>query len=146
MPQIAPDFEELPEILQFADQLIDRYPEMFGGIELSRISAFAVTNKDRKDESKPIWEMMSVKPPLSIMCNKDYVIKIFLNSYEAMGEKHRVAMVADALNSISSDGQGKLNARDLKEYAVMVRTLGVDYMTNPDIPDLLNSDVDWVRK
>ena len=146
MPQVSPNYEELPEFIHLADQLIDRFPEMFGGIDLGRIAAFSITNKDRKDEAKPIWEVVSVKPPVSILCNKDYIINVFQNSYEALGEKHRTALVADALNAISTEGKGKVNAKDLKEYAVMIRTLGVDLMDNPDIPDLLNEDVDWVRK
>lgn len=145
MPQVAPNYEELPEFLDIADQLIDRFPDMFGQIDLGRISAFAVTNKDRKDASKPIWEIMPVKPPVSILCNKDYIINVFQNSYEELGEKHKAVLVADALNAISTEGKGKLNPKDLKEYAVMVRTLGVDFMENPDIPDLLNENVEWVR-
>tara|TARA_B100001778_G_scaffold334029_1_gene344079 strand:- start:6401 stop:6838 length:438 start_codon:yes stop_codon:yes gene_type:complete len=145
MPQVAPNYEELPEFLHIADQLVDRYPEVFGGIELNRIAAFAVTNKDRKDASKPIWEVVSIKPPVSILCNKDYTINVFQNSYEALDTKHKAVLVADALNAISTEGKGKVNPKDLKEYAVMIRTLGVDFMDNPDIPDILNDDVNWVR-
>lgn len=146
MPQVAPNYEELPEFLDIADQLVDRFPEVYGNTDLGRIACFAVTNKERKDSSKPIWEIMPIKSPLSILCNKDYVIKVFQNSYEELGDKHKTALVADALNAISEEGKGKINPKDLKEYAIMIRTLGVDFMDNPDIPDLLNDDVNWVRK
>lgn len=146
MPQVPANYEELPEIIDIADQLIDRYPDVFGGIDLGRISAFAITNKDRKNDSKPIWEVMPVKAPVSMLCNKDYIINVYLDSYEALGEKHRAALVADALNAIDTEGKGKVNPKDLKEYAVMVRTFGVDFMDNPDIPDILSDQVEWVRK
>lgn len=145
MSQIAPNYEELPEFLHIADQLIDRYPEVFGNIDLTRISAFAITNKDRKDSSKPIWEIMSVKPPINILCNKDYIINLYQDSYESLGDKHKAVLVADALNAISVEGKGKINPKDLREYAIMVRTLGVDFMDNPDVPNILTDDVEWVR-
>jgi len=144
MPQIAPNYEENPEIIRIADQLIDLYPELFGQTDLSRISAFSITNKDRKDNTKPIWEIAPIKPPVSIVANKDYIISVYLDSYEQLSEKHKAALVADVLCSIPAEGKGKLNPKDVKEHGAMIRTLGVDFMSN-EIPDIINDNVEWVR-
>jgi len=146
MAQIAPNYEENPEIIDLADQLIDRYPEIFGGIDLTRISAFSITNKDRKDHTKPIWEISPIKTPTSILCNKDYSISVFLDSYETLSMNQKAALVADILCSIPPEGNGKLIAKDVKEHGSMIRTFGVDFMENPEMPDILKGkEIEWVR-
>jgi len=144
MPQIAPNYEENPEIIDIADDLITLYPELFGGTDLTRIAAFSITNKDRK-EGKSIWEIMPVKAPANILCNKDYIIAVYMNSYEILDDTHKAAMVADILCTIPAEGKGKLVPKDVKEHGVMIRTLGVDFMDNPDLPDIRKGITDWVR-
>jgi hypothetical protein len=46
---------------------------------------------------------------------------------------------------VGDDVEGKLNQPDYKGYSVMLRTLGVDYLENPDTPDILAKDIQWIR-
>ncbi len=53
--------------------------------------------------------------------------------------------VAQTLNAIptSSEDEGKIISRDFKDYKVLVKTFGVEYQDNPNVPDLLKEDVKW---
>lgn len=142
MPQASPQYEELSEFATIAHRLSERFPEIFGGLEMDNIACVSVTNKDRPAK-KGIWEVKAVTPPVNIFCTKEYIITVYSQDWEAMNDKHRRLLVADALCSISPDGNGKLIPFDMKDYNIMLRTFGVDYLENPDVPDILSDDVEW---
>lgn len=142
MAQITPQYEELDEFVSIANKLIERHPAIFAGISVDKIACVAITNKDRK-EGKPRWELKTVVPPVSIFCPKEYIVVLFLSDWAALSQKQKGYLVAQALRSISPEGEGKTIPFDMKDHAIMLRTFGVDYIENPSVPDLLTADISW---
>lgn len=142
MAPILPQYEELDEFMEIAHKLIERYPDVFSGIDAARIGCVSITNKER-DEKKPRFDIKTAVPPISMYTTKEYVIVVYLNDWSAMAEKHKALLVADAIRSISPEGQGKKVPFDMKDHSLMLRTFGVDYLENPTVPDLLRDNISW---
>lgn len=136
-------YEELEDFSKIASKLVDRYPEIFADRKIDKIAAVAVLNKDRSEKKRQIWEIKPVVPPITLFCNKEYVVTFYMNDWMAMNEKYKALAVADVLLSISSEGQGKTVPFDMKDHGTMLRTFGVDYLENPDAPNILERNIDW---
>lgn len=136
-------YEELDEFNTIAAKLVNRYPDVFGDRKVDKIAAVAITNKDRPKKRMQLWEIRPVVPPITLFCNKEYCVTVYMNDWVSMNDKYKALCVADVLFSISSDGQGKTNPFDMKDHGVMLRTFGVDYLENPDAPDILEDQISW---
>lgn len=145
MAQVEPIYEEVSEFLQHADKIIEKYPEQFGNIDVSKIACVAIQNKERSDKKTQLWDIKAIKPPISLFSSKEYIFVFYQKDWDEMSEKHRKLIVADCLCSIPPGGGGAVNPMDYKDHSMMLRTLGVDYMDRDDVPDILDADVDWKK-
>lgn len=143
MAQTEAEYEEIQDFGDIADVLIDKYPEDFGHVDLSKLAAVMVTNKSRKN--KTIYQIKTYTPPLSMYASKNYIAIFYSEDWESWNDNAKAAMVASILFSIHSDGEGKLNPMDYKDHSVMLRTLGVDYLEDSDLPDILNEKIEWQK-
>lgn len=145
MPQIEPEYEEIPSFMNISEKLIERFPEEFGNIDLSRIACVGITNKTRSESKTKIFDVKTVKSPVRDFCSKDYIVVFYMHDWDELGQRYRSAITADVLFCIPSEGKGDLVPMDYKDHGVMLRTLGVDYMDSTSIPDLLNDNIVWKR-
>ena len=147
MSQLKPEYSSLDEFTDMASQLVEKYPEVFGTLDIETIKCVAITNKERR-EGKKFYEVKPVPYPIRMDCEYAYYIIIYLNDWAEMDGKHRAVLVASALHAIpyEDDKEGKVNAPDLKDFGNLLRTFGVDYMDTEDIPDLINDQVEWVLR
>jgi len=143
MAQSEPVYEELADFLQIADKIIEKYPDKFGDIDASKIACVSIQNKERSEKKMQIWEVKSVKPPISLFSTKDYIFVFHQKDWDELADKHRTLIVADCLCSIPPGGGGDVVSMDYKDHSMMLRTLGVDYMQRNDVPDILETDIDW---
>jgi len=146
MPQIKPNYEQLPEFAELAKKLIDLYPSVFPDIDADKLAAVQITNKERPEKKTQLWELKPVTPPITLFCPKSYFITVHSSDWDSLNDKHRAALVADVLLSISPEGEGKTVPFDKKDHSIILRTLGVDYMDTDNIPDLLSGKVDWRKE
>ena len=144
MANIKPEFETVEEFDDIASKLVNKYPEVFGGIECDKIKCVGITNKERK-EGKKMWEVRGVPAPLSMDCPFSYYIIIFMSDWAEMDEKRRAMLVASTLMAVphEDEKEGKVNPFDLKDYITMVRTFGVDYLDRSEVADILKDDIEW---
>lgn len=144
MAQSKPEYESIDEYSNIASQLINKYPEVFGQLDVDKIKCVAITNKERSDR-KPLWEVRSVPYPIRMDCPYAYYIIVYMSDWVELDDAHKAALVAASLHAIpfESDKEGKVNQPDMKDYSNMLRTMGVDYMDSPDIPNLLTDEVEW---
>ena len=143
MAQVEAEYEEIEDFYDIADQLIDKYPEEFGHVDLSRLAAVMVTNKDRKNNT--LYRIKTYPPPLSMYASKHYIAIFYSSDWESWNDKSKAAMVSNILFSIDPEGNGKLVQMDYKDHGVMLRTLGVDYLEDPSLPDILNQKIEWKK-
>jgi len=148
MAQDKPEYEVNDEFNMMAAQLVDKYPEKFSYVETDKICCVNLTNKTRKDKDKGserIWGLQAVKMPVAIHCPYGWYVIIYQHDWEEMGEKHKLALVADVLHGLPNDqdNQGKVTPCDTKGYHSIFSTLGLDYLSDSGIPHLLNEDITW---
>lgn len=135
-----PEYEAVEEYAVLAQKLVDKYPQVFPGLDPSQIRCYSIINKERPS-SKSIWEIHAVKQPINLDCPYNWYVVVYQEDWEEMDEKLQAKLVAATLLSVGEEG--KVNSFDLKDHKVMVKTFGVDYLDNAEGPDLLNEDVNW---
>jgi len=149
MAQDKPVYETVDEFPQLAGGLIEKYPEVFYGIDINKVRCVKVTNKDRKEDKKP-YEVLPVKMPVLIDAPYGWYITVWHNYWDGFTENQKLLLISDALLHIPTDGikdEGKVVAFDVKAHSTMVRTFnGIDYIDDPDVPHLLKTDIKWITK
>lgn len=143
MAQIEPAYEEIPEFVDIADKVIQKYPAEFGNIDVAKLVCVGITNKDRSEKKKQIWDLKPIVAPINMFCTKDYIVVFHQKDWDILDESKRALIVADILCSIPPGGGGSVTPMDYKDHSKMLRTFGVDYMDNPKAPDILSTDVQW---
>ena len=144
MANVKTEYTENTEAAAIASQLVEKYPEVFGALDVANITFRRIMNKER-NEKKKYWEVKSVPFPVRIDCPHGYYITMYNQDWAEMDESHRALLVAEALHTIPTeqDKEGKLNTFDIKTFGNMVRTFGVDFMDKSDVPNLLKDTVKW---
>lgn len=144
MPQIRAEYEKIEEFATVAGKLIIKYPEILDGIDPKDIVCFGVTNKDPK-EGKPLFEIRTVPYPVRLDVSYSYYVIVNAQDWASYSPNHQALLTMDVLCSLSREGDGKVVPFDLKDHAVMLRTVGVDYMKRGDVPDIINDQIDWKK-
>lgn len=147
MAQDKPIYEAVEEFPQLATSLVEKYPEVFYGVDISKIRCVKVTNKDRKPEKKP-FEVLAVKMPVLMDAPFGWYLTFWHNFWDGFTENQKLLLIADALHHIPSnpiEDEGKVIPCDVKAHSTMVRTFkGIDYLDDSTIPHLLNEDIEWI--
>ena len=147
MAQDKPIYEAVDEFPLLAAALVEKYPQVFYGIEVNKLRCVKVTNKDRKDDKK-LYEVLAVKMPVLMDAPYGWYVTVWHNFWDGFTENQKLLLIADALQHVPSnpiEDEGKVVPCDVKAHSTMVRTFkGIDYLDDPDIPHLLKEDIEWV--
>jgi len=148
MAQEKPEYEVNEEFNNMAVKIVEKYPEKFNGIEIDKVCCVNLTNKSRKEKEgtvERIWKLQAVKMPMAIHCPYGWYVVLHSSDWDDMSEKHKVALTADVLHGlpVDLDNQGKVNQCDTKGYLSVFKTIGINYLDDPDIPHLLKDDIVW---
>lgn len=148
MAQDKPIYEPVDEFAKLARGLIEKYPTVFYGVDIEKIRCVKVTNKDRGEKKQKLFEILAVKMPVLMDAPYGWYLTVWHNYWDGFTENQKLLLIADALHHVPSnpiEDEGKVVPCDVKAHSTMVRTFkGIDYLDDPDIPHLLNSDIDWI--
>lgn len=142
MSKLMNEFERLNEWEDIAKKLVDKYPERWGHVDTSKLVAYVITNKENNEEKGRPYEMQTDKLPMRLSNQYDYFI--WFKHPDDWNEKPmniRIALVISALERIDPDKPFSIGPLDYKDQSVMLRTFGMSWATNPEIPDALKTDV-----
>ena len=78
-----------------------------------------------------------------MFCPKVYFVVLYSSDWDVFDEARKAAVVADVLFSISPTVDGDTIPFDKRDHSIILRTLGVDYMSEPVIANILEENVDW---
>jgi hypothetical protein len=123
---------------------VEIYPEVLNGITAAEIQCVGVTNKEWK-AGKPLFELRAVDMPIRMDCPYSFYVIVAMDVWNGRDEAHQAALVMEVLCSISREGDNKIVPFDMKGHSVMFRTLGVDYHTQPNIPNILEGKTQWKK-
>ena len=143
MAQIKPMYEVVNEFPVIAQELMNKYPEQFQDIDIAKVRCYSVVNKERK-EGAQFFKIQVCPEPFDIDCPYKFGVVVYEDDWVDMPESNRALLVAAilfALNGSDVNG-GKVNRPDLKDYSPMIRTFGMDYLTE-EVIDIIESDVTW---
>lgn len=148
MAQDKPEYEVNEEFNTMAVKIVEKYSEKFHNVEIDKVCCVNITNKERKEKignGERIYKTQAVKMPVAIHCPYGWYVVLYSHDWDEMSEKHKLALVSDALHTLPTDedNQGKVNPCDTKGYHSVFKTLGIDYLDDPEIPHLLDDDVEW---
>ena len=151
MAKDKPVYEENTEFNQMASSIVKKYPEKFHGIEADKICCTNITNKENPkkkdgmtlgDLNERGWSTIAVKMPMALHSPYDFYVVIFGSDWNELNEKQKLVFVADVLHSIGKE-KGTVNPCDTKGYHSIFKTFGIDYLSCPDIPHILNDKIEW---
>lgn len=148
MAQDKPEYDINSEFNSMATKIAEKYPEKFDNIKVGRVCCVNITNKTRKEKEgngERIWKLQAVKMPIALHNPYGWYVILYSEDWDDMGEKHKLALVADVLHGLPTDvdNEGKVNPYDTKGFHSIFKTLGMDYLDDPDIPHILNDDIKW---
>ena len=147
MAQDKPEYEVNDEFNKMATKIVDKYPEKFDSVEIDRVCCVNITNKDRKEKGsgERIWKLIAVKMPMAIHCAYGWYVVLFSQDWDEKSEKHKLLLVTEVLHGLptDTDNEGKVYPLDTKGYHAVFNTFGLDCHDDPDIPHILNDDINW---
>jgi hypothetical protein len=135
LAQHRPEFEGIDEFKGIATKLVDKFPQVFNGINPNEIRLVGVVNKEPTDK-KPPYEIKPVPMPIRMDCPYSYYVIMSMADWVGMDLKHQQVLVFNMLCSVSPENDGRIIPFDLKDHAIVVRNFGVDYMCS-DVPDIM---------
>jgi hypothetical protein len=148
MAQEKPEYEVNDEFNNMAVQIVEKFPEKFDNVDVGKVCCVNLTNKTRKEKDgngERIWKLQAVKMPIALHCTYGWYVVLHSHDWDDMGQKHKLALVADVLHGLPNDldNEGKVNPCDTKGYRSIFRSLGLDYLEDPDIPNILDDGFEW---
>ena len=149
MAKEKPEYEVVEEFAVMANQIVEKYPEEFYGVEVDKVCCVKITNKDRSEKKPSLWALTAVKMPMLLHCPYGWYVTLHSADWDSLSEKHQLLLVSQILCGLPTDeaGEGKVNSFDSKDYKLMQRTFKtIDYLDDPNVPHILEEDVSWVKK
>ena len=150
MAKEKPQYEVNDEFNNMALRVVEKYPEKFDGIDISQVCCVNITNKTRKDKDdevvgERIWKLDAVKMPMRLHCAYGWYVTLFSHDWEEKDEVHKLILVAEVLHGIprSDSDEGKVKPLDTKGYHAVFNTFGLDCHEDPDVPNILEEDIEW---
>lgn len=141
MPAIAPEWEVNKDAEEMIGKIVEKYSERFNHIDPKLIGVAMVTNKDKPDGWDGLLKIVGLKEPLSLFSPKQYILWFHKSTWEHLTENVKVALLVSTLLRLPPDFDGSVLPPDLKDVKSMVRAFGVDYLENPELPNLLETEV-----
>ena len=74
MAQHQIELEHLGEWEELAKKIVEKYPERYGHIDLTKIIAYMITNKPEKSDTARPYEMQTDKLPMRLTNTYEYFI------------------------------------------------------------------------
>ena len=144
MAQNPPVYEEENEMHEIVKALVEKYQDLFYAVDPSDIRGYLITNKSRPD-AKPAEVSISGASGVFAYINPfKYVLVAYADDWVNWDKNKKVISVAKAIKRISDDGNGKLVRFDEMNHRCFLLTFGIGYENNPELPDILSEDVEWV--
>lgn len=135
----------LHEAEEIVGRLCDKYPEQLSNVDKASISVISIEGKDRPEKSHTWAKIKGIKPPISLLTHgKVYIIQLYQTDWENWTAAQRNIVLFHELLHIEGEGGNKKH--DVEDFRLLLKNLGIDYVGNPELPDILEKTVDWSGK
>jgi|LauGreDrversion4_2_1035121.scaffolds.fasta_scaffold01102_9 hypothetical protein len=134
---------EMSDAKEMANEIINKYPDQFGHIEVTKIKFIGIMNKKKANDHAKIWSLQSVTEPLNIFFEIDVVASILLDYWSNMDYQHQALVIASMLDCLMFKERLFVRGYDVQDSRLMLGNFGLDYESNPDVPDIMNGNYNW---
>jgi len=144
MPKQKAIWIQVTEFNDIAAQLKERYPEVFSELEVDELIAWAVSNKSRPEKKKKFYEISAPPEPESFTNEKKVIVKYFKDDWENATEQQKQWLVFEAMARVDTEADPvKIRPLDYQGLSLILRTAGLNWETNPSLPDLIRDKIDF---
>lgn len=128
---IGSDWQEV------AEKLIEKFDVAFSHIEIDKVLFLSESEKTPKQYA----DVRFVKFPFNFITEYKYIIIFYENNTQAMTDSQRHMLVFHELLHIDETFE-KIKKHNLEDFRELVGRWGVNWDIDPNLPDILDSDVD----
>jgi hypothetical protein len=136
------DWNEDSEAMDIAMKLTDKYPQIFDGIDLSKIKFV----RNLSGDARKVGEIKSCGFPFDIDSPYTYYVVIENSRWKELNEAQHALAIMHLLYSVapggtdeSSSNYGKCRKHDVKDYNVVLAAAGGRYdWKEPGVTDVVN--------
>jgi hypothetical protein len=147
MAKAKPIYEVVDEFAPLAAQIIEKYPTLFYGIDIERVRCVKITNKDLPKGKQERFETQAVKMPVLMDAPYGWYVTLYSSDWDVLNDSQKLLVICEVLHKIPKDieEEGKVIPCDSKGWKTMINTFkGTNYIDNPDTPNILENDIDWI--
>jgi hypothetical protein len=138
MARTKRDFEESEDVRTVADAIWEAYEYLLEGVNLGDIY-FALCTSKKADNAKDVIRK-GISDPLSQKVGKRrYQIAFYASDWGNWTDAQKNLQLFEVLFSIDEDG--KYKKPDVQGYYPIIKTLGPDWMDDPELVDILDKKV-----
>jgi predicted metallopeptidase len=140
-------YERVTEAEEIIKKLCEKYPDVLWAVRPNTVVALGVSNKERPKSSDKLAVIKPIKGSFKSLVQiynieARYIVELYYSDWNAWSEAQRVAVMFHELLHVASE-LGKTVKHDLIDFKVMIDKLGVDWIKNSSLPNLLNTKIDF---
>lgn len=134
---------EMSDAYDMCLSLVQKYPNQFSHIVVPKMKFIGLTDAKPLKEGSKIWNFISIQSPVNEVIDIDIVCLIHFDAWSNLEDKARALVCASILSCIEWKDRLVAKGYDLHDTKNMIINFGVDYESNPDSPDILNTNYNW---
>jgi hypothetical protein len=137
-------YEEVSEYNKIATQLVEKFPEKFGSVMVNQLVCYGITNKDRPDRKRELYDISAGKEPEAFTNSKKIFIEFYMSDWNERTPEQKLWLVYEGLRRIDTTVEPpKVMPLDYRDSAELVRTLGPDWAEKETLPNPLSDKVNF---
>lgn len=147
MSQKEKTYEEVTDAKDMVKSLCEKYPNELWAVRPDTVIVLGINNKERPEKNTKLAACNPIKGvnrALMMLHNIGvrYVIEVYWSDWNKWTNKQKLALLFHELMHIDNE-VGKTVRHDLEDFRMMIDKLGVDWFDNKDLPNLLDTKVDF---
>ena len=140
-------YDRSTEAEEIIKKLCDKCSDVLWAVRPNTIVVLGVSNKERPKSCDKLAVIKPIKGSFKSLVqiyNIDarYIIEFYFSDWNAWNEAQKVGVIFHELLHVASE-LGKTVKHDLQDFKIMVDKLGVDWIKNPNLPNILTTKIDF---
>lgn len=135
------------EVKKLAEEIVEKYQELFSGIDLSKIHFIRIKNKKNRN----IIELKNISFPYNLDINYAFYFLTYNKKWMMLNEEQKKIAVMNGLYGIQTGGTdinsstyGCKRRKDIQEYSMVLNAVGGRYDWKQfgaiNLPDILSDE------
>jgi hypothetical protein len=127
-------------------RLRERYPKAFWPVVPEQVLVLAVTNKPRPFTMKRLAKITKVdaahRTVIRALGRRDvrYLVELYLTDWTTWNGPRKQWILAHEIGHIDEEGAKGLVKHDVEDWGWLLDSVGIDWWTKDNLPDLLDGD------